>query len=87
MAEAIMNEIQAGLVIGEEPVEGYSVKFPLSKDELGRVEGGAGYILFSGKIVYLDVFQVPHGTGWCRAYQHGETSWRFAGDTTLNYYS
>jgi hypothetical protein len=79
--------IQTGLVIsGGEFVDGYDIKFPLDRDQLNRAGAQNGYILFWGKVVYLDVFKQRHETGWCRGYQFSG-GWRFAGDEHLNYYT
>jgi hypothetical protein len=79
-------EIQKGLAIsGGDTVNDYTIKFPVTREQIELVINSEGYILFWGKIVYLDVFRERHETGWCRATQF--KGWRFAGDEKLNYYT
>jgi hypothetical protein len=85
---AVPLTIQPGLVVSSEPITGYRVTFSLTKGQFDNAYfGRQGYIMFWGKIIYLDVFQVRHETGWCRANQRDGRGWSFGGDETLNYYT
>jgi hypothetical protein len=88
MARTRLIPIQPGLVVSSDPTGDYTFKFNVTKDQYKQVfPVGRGYIMFWGKITYLDVFQNRHETGWCRANALDGRGWLFGGNHKLNYYT
>ena len=80
--------IQPGVIISDEPVGGYVADFDLAREDWRDLTiANRGYVMFWGKIVYLDVFQETHEAGWCRVNPCDGRGWLFGGDLTLNYYT
>jgi hypothetical protein len=79
--------IQPGLVVGTIPVRGYRAKFNVTQANYEKVVAGEGVFLFWGRIIYRDVFQELHETGWCRVTACDGKGWLFGEYENLNHYT
>ena len=79
--------IQPGLVVSTTPIRGYRAKFNVPQANYENVIAGRGVFLFWGRIIYRDVFQELHETGWCRVTACDGKGWLFGDYPNLNYYT